>query len=44
MQGGPQRKHLFICTSGSHDPAKIHKSPSASIEVVEADVPGAGVP
>ena len=44
MQGGPQRKHLFICTSGSHDPAKIHKSPSASIEVVETDVPGAGIP
>jgi sugar lactone lactonase YvrE len=44
MQGGPQRKHLFICTSGSHDPAEIHKSPSASIEVVETDVPGAGIP
>jgi sugar lactone lactonase YvrE len=44
MQGGSQRKHLFICTSGSHDPAEIHKSPSASIEVVETDVPGAGIP
>ncbi len=44
MLGGPERKHLFICTSGSHDPAEIHRNPSASFQVVEVDVPGAGIP
>jgi len=43
MLGGPAGKHLFICTSASHDPAEIHKSPSATIEVVEVDVPGVNV-
>jgi sugar lactone lactonase YvrE len=41
MLGGPERRHLFICTSASHDPAEIHTNPSASIQVVETDVPGA---
>lgn len=44
MLGGPERKHLLICTSGSHDPAEIHRHPSASFEVVEVAVPGAGLP
>lgn len=44
MLGGPDRKHLFICTSGSHDPAEIHQNPSASYQVVEVNVPGAGTP
>jgi sugar lactone lactonase YvrE len=44
MLGGPERKHLFICTSGSHDPAEIHRNPSASFQVVEVGVPGAGIP
>ena len=44
MLGGPQRRHLFISTSGSHDPAEIHRSPTASIEVLEVYVPGAGQP
>lgn len=44
MLGGPQRRHLFICASGSHDPAEIHRNPSASFHVVEVDVPGAGIP
>jgi sugar lactone lactonase YvrE len=44
MLGGPERKHLFICTSGSHDPAEIHQNPSASFQVVEVNVPGAGTP
>jgi len=44
MLGGPERKHLFISTSGSHDPAEIHRTPSASLEVVEVKVPGAGQP
>jgi len=44
MLGGPQRRHLFISTSGSHDPAEIHRNPSASFQVVEVSVPGAGIP
>jgi sugar lactone lactonase YvrE len=44
MLGGPNRKHLFISASGSHDPAEIQRRPSARLEVVEVDVPGAGLP
>jgi sugar lactone lactonase YvrE len=44
MLGGPERRHLFISASGSHDPAEIHRHPSASFQVVEVDVPGAGLP
>lgn len=44
MLGGPERRHLFICASGSHDPAEIQRNPSASFQLVEVDVPGAGIP
>jgi sugar lactone lactonase YvrE len=44
MLGGPERKHLFICASGSHDPAEIQRKPSATFRVVEVKVPGAGIP
>jgi sugar lactone lactonase YvrE len=44
MLGGPERKHLFICTSASHDPAEIHRNPSASFQVVEVEIAGAGTP
>ncbi|NDF13495.1 MAG: hypothetical protein EB060_11875 [Proteobacteria bacterium] len=44
MLGGPERRHLFISTSDSHDPAMIKKSPSAAVRVVEVEIPGAGVP
>jgi sugar lactone lactonase YvrE len=44
MLGGPERRHLFICTSGSHDPAEIQRNPSASFQVVEVEVSGAGIP
>ena len=44
MLGGLERKHLFISTSASHDPAEIQRNPSASFQVVEVDVPGAGTP
>jgi len=44
MLGGPQRRHLFISTSGSHDPAEIHRNPSASLQIAEVAVPGAGIP
>ncbi len=44
MLGGPERKHLFISTSDSHDPAEIKRNPTASLQIVEVDVPGAGTP
>lgn len=44
MPGGPERRHLFICGSDSHDPAEIARTPSANLRVVEAGVPGAGPP
>jgi sugar lactone lactonase YvrE len=44
MLGGPERKHLFISTSKSHDPDEIHRKPSASIQLVAVEVPGAGTP
>jgi sugar lactone lactonase YvrE len=44
MLGGPERRHLFICASDSHDPAQIARTPSATLRVVEVDVPGAGIP
>lgn len=44
MLGGPQRRHLFICGSDSHDPAEIARTPSVTLRVVEVEVPGAGVP
>ena len=44
MLGGPERKHLFISTSATHDPAEIHQKSSANFQIVEVDVPGAGTP
>lgn len=44
MLGGPQRRHLLVCTSDSHDPAQIAQSPSVTLRVLEVDVPGAGTP
>ena len=36
--GGPEGRHLFICTSASHDPVEIATSPSAQILVTEVAV------
>jgi sugar lactone lactonase YvrE len=44
MLGGPERRHLFISASESHDPAEIAQSPSATLRVVEVAVAGAGKP
>lgn len=44
MLGGTERRHLFICTSASHDPVEIAASPSARLLVAEVAVPGAGTP
>ncbi len=42
MLGGPDARHLFICTSASHDPGEIAVRPSARLLVAEVAVPGAG--
>ncbi len=44
MLGGPQRKHLLICTAGSSAPDECRKNLDGRIEVVEVDVPGIGLP
>jgi sugar lactone lactonase YvrE len=44
MLGGPQRRHLFVCTATSGDPAVAREKRDGRIEVVEVEVPGAGWP
>jgi sugar lactone lactonase YvrE len=44
MLGGPEKRHLFISTSDSHDPDIIRRNPTANVRVVEVDIPGAGIP
>jgi len=44
MLGGPDRRHLLICASDTHDPVKIAQSPSVNLRVVEVAVAGAGTP
>jgi sugar lactone lactonase YvrE len=44
MLGGPERKHLFVCTAGSSEPAACAKNRDGRIEVVEVEVPGVGLP
>lgn len=44
MLGGPDRRHLFICTAGTSNPAEAIAAREGRIEVVEVDVPGAGAP
>ncbi len=42
MLGGPERRHLFMCTSTSDDPVITLRTPDACIEIVEVRVPGCG--
>ena len=35
--GGPERKHLFMCTSESNDPAITRRKPGATIDIVDTD-------
>jgi len=44
MLGGPQRKHLLICTSGDSFPDYCTRERDGRIEVVEVDVAGSGLP
>ncbi len=43
MLGGPERRTLFLCTAADSDPARTGAR-TGRIEVVEVDVPGAGLP
>ena len=44
MLGGFYRRTLFICTAGSSDPDEVRAKPGGKIEIIEVDVPGAGLP
>jgi sugar lactone lactonase YvrE len=44
MLGGPRRRHLFICTATSGDPAVARETRDGRIEVVEVEIPGDGLP
>jgi sugar lactone lactonase YvrE len=43
MLGGPERRNLFLCTAPDSHPDKT-RDRRGRIEVVEVDVPGAGLP
>jgi len=38
--GGPDRKHLFLCTSDSNDPVITSRASSATIDIAEVETPG----
>jgi sugar lactone lactonase YvrE len=38
--GGPEQRHLFMCTSVSLDPVITRRTPSATIDVIEVEIPG----
>lgn len=42
--GGPQGRHLFLCTSDSSDPVITHRTSNATIEMAEVERPGAELP
>ena len=44
MLGGPERRHLFLCTSASHDPVITRRVSSATIDIAEVGTPGCGIP
>ncbi len=40
MLGGPERRHLFICTAASEDPVVTRRVSSATIDIAEVEIPG----
>ena len=40
MLGGPERRHLFMCTSGSDDPVITSRASNATIDIAEVAIPG----
>ena len=43
MLGGPECKHLFLCTSASSDPVITRRTPSATIAIATINVAGVTV-
>jgi len=44
MLGGPERRHLFMCTSNSNDPIVTRRESGATIDISEVETPGCGTP
>jgi sugar lactone lactonase YvrE len=44
MLGGPQRKTLFMLTAETINPDGARAKSSGRIEILEVEVPGAGLP
>ena len=44
MLGGPDRKILFLMTADDFLPEKVRQARNGKIEIVEVEVPGAGLP
>ena len=42
--GGPERKHLFLCTSDSNDPVITRQVSGATIDIALVETPGSGTP
>lgn len=42
--GGPERRHLFMCTSASSDPVMTRRLSCATIEIADVKTPGSGLP
>ncbi len=42
--GGPERRHLFLCTADSNDPVITSRTAGATIEIAEVEMPGVGSP
>ena len=40
--GGPQRRHLLICASDTHNSDETATRPSATLRLLEVEVPGVG--
>ena len=44
MLGGPERRHLFMCTSASRDPVITRRVSTATIDIAEVGTPGREFP
>ena len=44
MLGGPDRRTLFVCTAASSEPEVCVEQRSGRIEMIEVEIPGAGLP
>jgi len=44
MLGGPERRHLFLCTADSNDPVITSRTAGATIEIAKVETPGVGLP